>query len=165
MRSTFGSRGVRAAQRGFALFALALAIAGLGAACGPGQHVGRPCELGTMPLESTSGQIATASSPALECPSHICLLPGADMDPRSPAQRAANVSGTGALCTATCASNEDCADGERANRDDPADHRCRGGFACMWPMTVGAFACQKLCVCTDFVAVPQAGFTKPAACE
>jgi hypothetical protein len=32
-------------------------------------------------------------------------------------------------------------------------------------MTVGAFACQKLCVCTDFVVPPVGGFKKPAACE
>ena len=31
--------------------------------------------------------------------------------------------------------------------------------------TVGAFACQKLCVCTDFVVPPVGGFKKPAACE
>ena len=165
MRSTSQSRRVRAAGRGFVLFALALVTSGLGAACGPSQHVGRPCDLGTMPPEGVNGQIATASSPALECPSHICLLPGADRDPRSPAQLTAGVSGTGPLCTASCASNDDCADGERANRDDPADHRCRGGFVCMWPMTVGAFACQKLCVCTDFVTPPQGGFQKPTACE
>lgn len=118
-----------------------------------------------MPPEATSGQIATASSPALECPSHICLLPGADKDVRSPAQRTAGFSGTGPLCTARCESSEDCADGEQANAADPADRRCRGGFACMWPMTVGNFACQKLCVCTDFVTPPQGGFTKPAACQ
>jgi hypothetical protein len=164
MRSTSQPRWVRAAGRGFALFALALVTSGLGAACGPGDAVGRPCELGTTPPEGTNGQIATASSPALECPSHVCLLPGADRETRSPAQTAAGVSGTGPLCTASCASHLDCV-GERANSDDPADKRCRGGFVCMWPMTVGAFACQKLCVCSDFVTVPQGGFTKPAACE
>jgi len=165
MRSTSRARWVRAAGRGFALFALALATSGLGAACHPNEAVGRPCELGTTPVESTVGQIATASSPALECPSQICLLPGADKDPRSPAQRAAMVNGTGPLCTASCASHEDCEDGENGDADNPHDKRCRGGFVCMWPMTVGAFACQKLCVCTDFVAVPPGGFTKPVACE
>jgi hypothetical protein len=161
MRSTSRARWIRAAGRGFALFVLA--TFGLGAACGPSEHVGRPCELGTTPIGGASGQIATASSPALECPSHICLLPGGDKDPRSPAQKEAGVSGTGPLCTAGCTSNEDCADGERST--GPADHRCRGGFVCMWPMTVGAFACQKLCVCTDFFTVPPGGFQEPAVCE
>jgi len=165
MRSTFRSRRVRAAGRGFALFALALATSGLGGACGPSQHVGRPCDLGTTPVEGASGQIAAATSPALECPSQICLLPGADKDPHSPAQRSAMVNGTGPLCTASCASSEDCADAENGDADNPHDKRCRGGFVCMWPMTVGTFACQKLCVCTDFVAVPLGGFTKPVACE
>ena len=54
--------------------------------------------------------------------------------------------------------------GERGMPDNPADHRCRGGLP-LWPMTVGAFACQKLCVCTDFVVPPVGGFKKPAACE
>ena len=71
---------------------VALTLFGLGGAC-EDKHVGRPCELGTMPLGGSSGQIATVSSPALECPSRICLLPGAEKDPRSrrrppPASRA-----------------------------------------------------------------------------
>jgi hypothetical protein len=68
MRSTSRSRWARAAGRGFALFALALATSGLAAGCGGSEAVGRPCELGTMPLEGVNGQIATATSPALECP-------------------------------------------------------------------------------------------------
>ena len=164
MRSTSRSRSIRAAARGFALFVLALATSGRAARGGGSDAGGRPCELGTMPPEGVNGQIATATSPALECPSHICLLPGADRDARSPAQITSGVSGTGPLCTASCASNLDCV-GERGKPDNPADHRCRGGFACLWPMTVGALACQKLCVCTDFVVPPVGGFKKPAACE
>lgn len=120
--------------------------------CGPSQ-VGRPCEVGTTPLGGSSGQIVTVSSPALECPSRICLLPGAD-----------NVQGTGALCTASCETDTDCTEAESGPKNDPSDHRCENGFACMWPTTVGAFACQKMCVCRDFVGEPTGGFTKPAAC-
>jgi hypothetical protein len=153
MRSTSRPRSVRAGGRGLALFAVALAMCGLGAGCGPSQHVGRPCELGTTAMGGASGQIATFSSPALECPSHVCLLPAASV-----------MSSTGPVCTAACESNEDCADGETADASNPADRRCHGGFVCMWPTTVGSFACQRLCVCTDFVN-PAGGFTKPEACR
>src|SRR5262245_1175397 len=82
-----------------AFFGLALATFALGGAC-TDYHVGRPCELGTGTMGGSSGAIATISSPALECPSHICLLPGAEKDPRSPEQVTAGVPGTGPLCTA-----------------------------------------------------------------
>ena len=150
--------------RSLALFALALVMFAMGGAC-EDKHVGRPCELGTMPMGGTSGQIATVSSPALECPSHICLLPGAEKDPRSAAQIAAMVSGTGPLCTASCESSEDCEDGEQANADNAADKRCRNGFACTWPTTVGNFACQRMCVCRDFFSEPPGGVKKPTVCS
>jgi len=133
--------------------ALVFAVLG-GISCGPDNHLGRPCEVGTTPLASSGGQVMTISSPALECPSRICLLPGN-----------ASAQGTGALCTAGCASDADCEDGETGNKSDPADTRCKNGFACMWPTTVGAFACQKMCVCRDFVGEPSGGFQKPASCH
>ena len=57
-----------------------------------------------------------------------------------------------------------CEEAETGPKNDPSDGRCENGFACMWPTAVGAFACQKLCVCRDFVGEPAGGFTKPAAC-
>lgn len=149
--------------RSLALFALALVMFAMGGAC-EDKHVGRPCELGTVPMGGTSGQIATLSSPALECPSHICLLPGAEKDPRSAAQIAVSTSGTGPLCTASCESSEDCEDGEKGSPDNPADKRCRGGFACVWPTTVGSFQCQRMCVCRDFFSEPIGGAKKPSVC-
>ena len=140
--------------RSFALLALALAMFGLGGAC-EDKHIGRTCELGTMPMGGTSGSIATVSSPALECPSRICLLPGAETG---------NTQMTGPLCTATCESNEDCEDGETGPKNDPNDAHCENGFVCMWPTTVGNFACQRFCVCRDFVAEPPGGFRKPTVC-
>jgi hypothetical protein len=155
---------MRFLSQSVALFVVAGAMFALGGAC-TDYHVGRPCELGTTPLGGSTGSIATVSSPALECPSHICLLLGAEKDPRSAAQMAAGVSGTGPLCTALCESNEDCEDGEKANENLAADKRCRGGFACAWPTAVGSFACQRMCVCTDFVTPPIGGFKKPKDCE
>jgi len=158
------SPSISMAARTFGLLALTLTLFGLGGAC-EDKHVGRPCELGTMPLGGSSGQIAAVSSPALECPSRICLLPGAEKDPRSSAQVAANAPGTGALCTADGEENADCEDGEKGNPNTASDRRCRGGFVCAWPTLVGAFACKKLCVCTDFVSVPPGGIKKPSACN
>ena len=150
--------------RSLALFALALVVFALGGAC-EDKHVGRPCMLGTAPMGGSSGSIATVSSPALECPSHICLLPGAEKDPRSAAQITAMTSGTGPLCTAHCESSEDCEDGEQGNATNADDKRCRNGFACTWPTTVGNFACQRLCVCRDFFQEPPGGVRKPTVCN
>ena len=115
MRFPSPSVSIAPTARGLAFIALALVMFAMGGAC-EDQHVGRPCELGTTPMGGSSGQIATVSSPALECPSHICLLPGAEKDPRSQAQINAMTSGTGPLCTASCESSEDCEDGETGQR-------------------------------------------------
>ena len=139
--------------RSFALLALALLMFALGGAC-EDKHIGRTCELGVMPMGGSSGSIATISSPALECPSRICLLPGAET---------ANAQNTGPLCTAGCESNDDCQDGETGPKNNPDDHHCENGFVCMWPTLVGDFACQRFCVCRDFVVEPPGGFKPPPA--
>ena len=162
MTSRSPSPSISLAARTFGLLALGVMLFGMGGGC-TDNHVGRPCEVGTMPLGGSSGQIAVLSSPALECPSRICLLPGAEKDPHSGAQTAAGVSGTGPTCTAECEENADCEDGEKANAGDPADKRCRGGFVCGYPTAVGAFACKKLCVCTDFVNATTI-VKKPSSC-
>jgi len=117
----------------------------LASACGS-PPLGRPCDLGaTPPAVSGGGQVLTVSSPALECPSRICLGGGT------------NPNGSSGLCTAGCESDADCDVGE-------TDSRCQNGFACGWPTTFGDFACQKLCICRDLVMEPTGGFTKPSAC-
>jgi len=137
-----------------ALFALALVL-GLGGAC-EDKHVGRTCELGTTAMGGTSGSsVATISSPALECPSRICILP---------ATTSGNTANTGPLCTATCESNDDC-DGEGGPKGDATDRHCENGFVCMWPTTVGPFCCMKMCVCRDFVTEPMGGFQLPKDCQ
>ena len=149
---TFSAFSPRISRAAFGLVVAAAALTTVG--CPPDNHVGRPCEVGTTPVGGSSGQIVTVSSPALECPSRMCLLPGGNAIPQ----------GTGALCTAGCESDVDCEAAETGPKNDPSDGRCENGFACMWPTAVGAFACQKLCVCRDFVGEPTGGFTKPAAC-
>ena len=135
------------------LLALLAVAGGLASACG-GYHVGRPCELGTGESGTSPSNVVTIASPALECPSSMCLGPSGT-----------NAQGIGAVCTAGCVSNDDCDDGEIARPGDPSDHRCKNGFACMWPTTVGSFACRKLCVCRDLFAEPEGGFKEPVVCQ
>ena len=150
----FPSRLIQIAPRWMA-FALALSVLGLGGGC-EDKHIGRLCELGVPGVDGgASGATATIASPALECPSRICLLPGAEKNP----------GGTQALCTATCESNDDCADGETVSKNATGDPHCKNGFVCMWPTTTGAFCCQRMCVCRDFVSEPMGGFKKPPVCE
>ena len=115
--------------------------------------VGRLCEQGTTGPDSGNA-IAFVISPALECPSRMCLF----------AAEEKTGSRATPLCTEACTSDADCARGERGDPNDPADKHCKGGFACMIPTTVGNFACQKLCTCIDTLIVPAGGFQKPAVC-
>jgi hypothetical protein len=151
----FPSRLIPGAPRGFALLAFAVAVATLGVGGGcEDKHIGRPCELGANGADAGSGATAVITSPALECPSRICIQPGAEKA----------VQGTGPLCTAGCSTDDDCSDGESGSKTDPTDPRCKSGFTCMWPTTVGSFCCQKMCVCRDFVTEPMGGFKPPMVC-
>ena len=80
------------AARTFGLLALALTLFGLGGAC-EDKHVGRPCELGTVPLGGTSGQIATVVVARAGVPEPH-LLAARRREDRSAAQTAAGASGT-----------------------------------------------------------------------
>jgi hypothetical protein len=128
----------------------------VGAAGNPGvpnalAHIGRPCELGIsdLPRDGT----ASVASPASECPTDLCLYPMLEKD-----------ADTGPLCTATCSSDADCAPGELAPNLSTPSALCKHGFVCNVQMTTGPYCCQKMCVCSDFVVVPQGGFQLPAAC-
>jgi hypothetical protein len=144
--------------RGFSLATLGVVVLALGGAC-ENKHIGRPCQIGTQPPDggASGGGFATITSPALECPSRICILP-ADM-------HNAGTLNDGALCTYSCSSDSDCSDAETGDMSNPSDTRCKTNFLCVWPTTIGPFACQKLCVCHDFLVEPQGGFQKPAACQ
>jgi len=142
----------RPAAQAFA-FAVMVAALASGAGC-EDKHIGRPCELGASAADAGSGSTAVITSPALECPSRICLLPGAEQDPGN----------TSSLCTASCTTDDDCADAEGASATDSASKLCKKGFFCTWPTTVGPFCCQKMCVCRDFVAEDKGGSKLPQAC-
>jgi hypothetical protein len=144
------------AGRGLLILVGALVLA----ACGSDQsgtgtntaRLGEPCDLGVADA-GVPGTIATISSPDKVCASQICLFGPFD-----------KASDTGPLCTAPCTSNLECETGTMRDATDPDDHRCRTGFMCMVPTTVGSFACQKMCVCTDWLNVPAGGFQTPVVC-
>lgn len=71
---------------------------------------------------------------------------------------------TGPVCTAPCVSDADCANAKFGDAGAPGDILCKTGFICMVPMTVGPFACKKLCACTDSLNVPPGGRQTPAVC-
>jgi len=133
------------------------------AACGSGTNqsdagtnagrVGHPCDLGVSIDGSAPPRLAAITHPVLECASELCLF--------GPIEKASTV---GALCTALCTTDFECTIAESGDASDPDDHRCKTGFACMMPTTVGLFACQKMCVCMDSLNVPVGGFQTPAVC-
>jgi hypothetical protein len=153
---TFSSRPSFLATFGrIAPLALALVTsAGMLSGC-ENKHIGRTCELTVNDDGGAAGTgtTATINPEALECPSRICLSPGAEKG-----------TDTAALCTADCSSDDDCSDGETGPKGDKGDHHCETGFVCMVPTTVGDFCCKKLCVCKDFVNIPMGGFKTPAVC-
>jgi hypothetical protein len=125
---------------------LAVSLAAFAVGC-ENKHIGRPCDIGLAP--ATSGTIITSS--VAECPSQLCILPAAG-----------DAHGTGALCTAGCSSDDDCADAEGAPAGAAGDPRCKQGFSCAWPTPVGPFCCQRMCICRDFLTAPP---EEPAACR
>jgi hypothetical protein len=102
--------------------------------------VGRECFLGAPPPEPDQQNIVAA--PALECESRTCL----------------HMASTSAdMCTASCDGDGDC--------DKVDESPCQQGFACMIPVTVGAFCCRKLCVCKDYLEIPPGGLEPPDVCD
>ena len=133
--------------------ALALAACSSSGTGTSAARLGQSCDLGVGVDAGATGSVVTISSPAPECASGSCLFGPFD-----------KASDTGPLCTTPCTLNAQCERGEMRDATDPDDHRCRTGFMCMVPITVGPFACQKMCVCLDWLAVPVGGFQTPAVC-
>ena len=125
-------------MRALLLCVLVAGVVGAGLfACNP-NSIGRPCV-------NPGGQVVggtQVSSPALECPSRLCLL------------QPSNVAGDGtqgsdggtfrATCTAECQSDGDCS--------PETTQYCKDGFKCAVATQAGPFCCKKLCICkTDLV--------------
>ncbi len=76
MTSRSSSPSISLAARTFGLLALALTLFGLGGAC-EDKHVGRPCELGTVPLVAPAARSPRCRRPRWSARAALCLLPGA----------------------------------------------------------------------------------------
>lgn len=122
------------------------------AACA-GEPVGRICDLGTQTPQPAEVVVA---SPSLDCVTRTCLrYPlGRELPPGSKFPE-----GNNGLCTAECASDDDC--------DRVPESPCITGFTCGIAVTVGPFCCRKFCICKDYVVVPEetGQLSTPMACE
>ncbi len=130
-------------KRGLILL-FAVGCEGIGA-----EPVGRKCDLGFVPSPTE----VVVSEPALDCAAGACLRVPLGHDPAEP-------EGTAGLCTAACASDDDCA--------AVADTPCATGFTCGVPpgAVVGGGCCQHLCVCRDYVELDATGhLPEPLACD
>jgi hypothetical protein len=122
-------------------------------ACNP-NSIGRPCQ-------NPGGQAVggtQVSSPALECPSRLCLIEAAGT-------ATGNVTGVDggfrSTCTALCNSDGDC--------DPETTALCKSGFACAVATQTGPYCCQKMCICREDLSPTNTdvdGGTKtPEACQ
>jgi hypothetical protein len=125
--------------RSFVIMFVAVAGMSLLAAGCSDNPVGNVCFIGADAGDPNQAIIA---SPALECTSRTCL--------RSPGAPEA-------LCTAECSSDSDC--------DRVAGSPCQTGFTCAVPVVVGPFCCRTMCICKDYIVVPDEGLPTPAACD
>jgi len=133
-------------------FAFAIALLGLVTSGCEDKHIGRVCDLDTADAgTTTTGTSSTIQGQAVECPTRICLLP-----------QMQTTTNTGPLCTAGCGSDDDCSDGETTS--DQNSRQCKKGFACTIATTVGAFCCEKMCVCKDFIDLTQDYHKVPTVC-
>jgi hypothetical protein len=130
------------------LGATLIAIATLTAACEE-NPVGRECFIG---LDAGTPSQAIVASPALECQSRTCLRVPNDRSQLPEGSEYTN------LCTAECSADEDC--------DRVPESPCQTGFTCAVPVVVGPFCCRKLCVCKDYLVLPDGGApAAPEACN
>jgi hypothetical protein len=131
-----------------ALVGLGLAaFAVMTAACSE-NPVGRKCFIGPDAGSATQAIIA---SPALECQSRTCLHVPLQADKLPEGSEYAD------LCTAECSADDDC--------DRVPESPCVTGFTCTIPVVVGPFCCRKMCVCKDYLILPDGGLPVPQACD
>jgi hypothetical protein len=123
---------------------VAAVVGGVLFACNP-NSIGRPCV-------NPGGQAVTGvqlSSPALECPSRLCLIEPAGASSGNIMQTDAGT--FRATCTATCGSDGDCSPETNSYCQDAQGHPL--GFVCAVASSSGPFCCKKVCICKgDLVA-------------
>jgi hypothetical protein len=121
-------------MRALLLCALVAAVVGVGIlACNP-NSIGRPC----VNAQGSAVGGTQISSPALECPSRLCLI----QPPNASSGTSGDTDGGArATCTAPCGSDSDC--------DPETTAFCKAGFVCAVAADTGPFCCRKLCICRD----------------
>jgi hypothetical protein len=137
---------------------LSLFVAGLAAAGASGcenQAIGRVCDLSIDAGRENEGIV---NPQALECPTRICLRPARDVN------KAESIDTT-SLCSAECSKDSDCDGAENRNSSNARDLRCKSGFVCGVATVTGTFCCKKLCMCKDFLVIPQSGLETPSVCN
>ena len=134
--------------------AMAVALVGFGVAACTENPVGRKCDLG---VENPGGNEAVVGSPSLDCSTRQCLKVPIDTGKDTPDGFQPLTSNTG-MCTASCDADSDC--------DKVSESPCVTGFTCGIPLTVGPFCCRKMCICKDYVILPDSGtLPTPMACD
>jgi len=127
-----------------AVTAVVLSLAAAGCGDNP---VGRICSIGADPDNDNQAILAT---PALDCPSRICLHQPVQ------GQLPPGVTATD-QCTAFCDTDSDC--------DKVPESPCVNGFACAIPVVTGGLCCRKMCICKDYLVIPDGGIPEPKACD
>ena len=120
---------------------------------GQATDLGKPCSLAAP----TSPSVLTLDATSATCESHLCLSPpGLGVGPQT------------SLCSATCSSDDDCANGIKSTGTEPDGvPRCRLGFRCRTlipPLEGNPASCKPLCVCIDSFLDPNQVATKPPGC-
>ena len=151
-------RSLQESVTGLALAALAsiTVVGAVGGALGGCSEnpVGRKCDLG---VENPGANEAVVGSPSLDCSTRQCLKVPIDTGKDTPEGFQPLAANTG-MCTDTCESDDDC--------DKVSESPCVSGFTCGIPLTVGPFCCRKLCICKDYVILPDSGkLPTPMACD
>ena len=135
--------------RAIPVLLFAASLAALATAC-EGKPVGRKCFLGTV--DGGSNTEVVVASPALECQSRTCL-----QIPLATGVVLPEDSEFASLCTDECSSADEC--------DRVPESPCQNGFACGVATVVGKFCCRKLCMCRDYLVIPDGGLVEPEACN
>jgi hypothetical protein len=126
---------------------LLIAITGLLASACSENPVGRKCFIGA---DAGSASQSILASPALECPSRTCLHVPLQAELPEGSEYAD-------LCTGECSGDDEC--------DRVPESPCVSGFTCAVPVVVGPFCCRKMCICKDYLVIPDGGVPVPEACK
>jgi len=146
-------------MRAFTLCALVAVVVGAGFfACNP-NSIGRPCvnPSGVAPLGTQ------VSSPALECPSRLCLI-----HPVTSATGQTSTYNARSTCTAGCQDDSDCDAETQALCTDSKG--VQHNYVCAVATIVGPFCCRKVCICPldledNLNKVPDGGVKTPDSCD